>query len=148
MIKFSPLDFLSVSRRVPWKNENAIYRLQKSALVPEIFKSEKWLKYAKWDDWWCHTLNPTFYQAYKWGYLGQFAVQSNKTWQPDSSTGKHICDYKKFHSHGNSLFSSPHPLDFKMLVIFRLKNVKQGHKLELTYQYTCWIMHMKSSWQI
>ena len=27
------------------------------------------------------------YQAYKWGYLGQFAVQNNETWQADSSTG-------------------------------------------------------------
>ena len=46
MIKFLPLDFLSVSRRVPLKNENAVYRLQISALVPEIFKFEKWVKYA------------------------------------------------------------------------------------------------------
>ena len=46
MIKFVPLDFLSVSHRVPWKNENAIYHLQISALVPEIFKFEKWVKYA------------------------------------------------------------------------------------------------------
>ena len=46
MIKFSPLDFLSVSRRVPRKNENVIYRLQISALVLEIFKFEKWVKYA------------------------------------------------------------------------------------------------------
>ena len=30
----------------------------------------------------------------------------------------------KFCSHGNSLFSSPHPLDFNMLVIFSLKSVK------------------------
>ena len=29
--------------------------------------------------------------------------------------------YKKFCSHGNSLFSSPHQLDFNMLVIFRVK---------------------------
>ena len=50
---------------------------------------------------------------------------------------------KKFRSHGNSLFPSPHPLDFNMLVIFSLKIVKQGHKLELTYRYACWIMHMK-----
>ena len=28
------------------KNENAVYRLQISALVPEIFKFEKWVKYA------------------------------------------------------------------------------------------------------
>ena len=46
MIKFLPLDFLSVSSRVPRKNENAVYRLQISALVPEIFKFEKWVKYA------------------------------------------------------------------------------------------------------
>ena len=45
MIKFIPLDFLSVSRRVP-KNKNAFYRLQISALVPEIFKFEKCVKYA------------------------------------------------------------------------------------------------------
>ena len=46
MIKFLPLDFLSVSHRIPWKNKNAIYRLQIPALVPEIFKFEKWVKYA------------------------------------------------------------------------------------------------------
>ena len=28
----------------------------------------------------------------------------------------------KFYSHGNSLFSSPHPLDFNMLGIFSSKN--------------------------
>ena len=28
-----------------------------------------------------------------------------------------------------------------MLVIFSLKNVKQGHKLELTYLYACWIKY-------
>ena len=54
---------------------------------------------------------------------------------------------KKFRSHGNSLFSSPHPLDFNMSVIFSLRNVKQGHKLELTYLHACWIMHMKCCYQ-
>ena len=44
---------------------------------------------------------------------------------------------QKFRSHGNSLLSSPHPLDFNMLVIFSLKNVKQGHKFEVAYLYTC-----------
>ena len=34
-------------------------------------------------------------------------------------------------SHGNSLFSSPHPLDFNMLVIFSSQKIKQGHKLKL-----------------
>ena len=28
MIKFLPLDFLSVSHRIPWKKLNAVYRLQ------------------------------------------------------------------------------------------------------------------------
>ena len=46
MIKFLPLDFLIVSHKVPWKNENAVYCLQISALILEIFKFEKWVKYA------------------------------------------------------------------------------------------------------
>ena len=44
MIKFLPLDFLSVS--IPWKNKNIVYRLQISALVPEIFMFEKCAQYA------------------------------------------------------------------------------------------------------
>ena len=44
MIKFLTLDFFSVSHRVSRKNKNAVYRLQISALVPEIFKFEKWVK--------------------------------------------------------------------------------------------------------
>ena len=43
MIKFLPLDFLSVSYRTPCKNKNAVYCLQISALVPKIFKLEKWV---------------------------------------------------------------------------------------------------------
>ena len=40
------LDFLSVSHRVQWKNKNAVYRLQITALAPEIFKfGKKWVKY-------------------------------------------------------------------------------------------------------
>ena len=46
MIKFLPLYFLGVSHRTLWKNENIVYRLQISALVPEIFKFEKCVKYA------------------------------------------------------------------------------------------------------
>ena len=46
MIKFLPLDILGLSHRIPWKNQNAVYRLQISSLVPEIFKFEKWVKYA------------------------------------------------------------------------------------------------------
>ena len=59
--------------------------MQISALVPEIFKFEKWVKYANemTDD----VIHSTLYQAYKWGYLGQIAVQNIETWQADSSTG-------------------------------------------------------------
>ena len=46
MIKFLPLDFLGVSQGILWKNENAVYRLQIPALLPEIFKFEKCVKYA------------------------------------------------------------------------------------------------------
>ena len=46
MIKFLPLDLLGGSQRILYKNENAVYRLQISALVPEIFKFEKCVKYA------------------------------------------------------------------------------------------------------
>ena len=37
MIKILPLDILGVSHRIPRKNQNAVYRLQISTLVPEIF---------------------------------------------------------------------------------------------------------------
>ena len=46
MIKFLDLDFLGVSHRTPWKHKNAVYRLQISALVPEMFKVKISVKYA------------------------------------------------------------------------------------------------------
>ena len=46
MIKFLPLDFLGVLHRILRKNENAVYRLQMPAVVLEIFKFEKCVKYA------------------------------------------------------------------------------------------------------
>jgi len=46
MTKFLPLDLLGVLHRIPRKKKNAIYRFQISALVPEIFKFEKCVKYA------------------------------------------------------------------------------------------------------
>ena len=41
MIKFLPLDFFGVSHRILCKNENAVYRLQITVLVPKLFKFEK-----------------------------------------------------------------------------------------------------------
>ena len=46
MIKFLAVDLLGVSHRILWKNENAVYRLQIPALVSEILKFEKCVKYA------------------------------------------------------------------------------------------------------
>ena len=70
-------------------------------------------------------------------------MQNIETWQANSSTGNSPMAIKKFPFLANSLVSSPHLLDFNMLVILSLKNVKQGHKRELAYLYACWIMHMK-----
>ena len=46
MIKFLPLEFLGLSHRIPGKIKNAVYCFQISALVPEIFKIEKCIKYG------------------------------------------------------------------------------------------------------
>ena len=46
MIKFSFLEFLGLLYRIPRKIKNAVFRLEVSALVPEILKLEKCVKYA------------------------------------------------------------------------------------------------------
>ena len=46
MIKFLSFEFLDLSYGIPVKITNAVYRLEISALVPEIFKFEKCVKYA------------------------------------------------------------------------------------------------------
>ena len=46
IIKFLPLDILGISHRTSCKNKNAVYRLQISPLVPEIFKFEECVKCA------------------------------------------------------------------------------------------------------
>ena len=46
MIKFKSLEFVGLSHRIPGKIENAVYRLEISALVLEICKFEKCEKYA------------------------------------------------------------------------------------------------------
>ena len=46
MIKFMSLQLLGLSHRFLGKIKNAVYRLEISSLVPEIFKLEKCVKYA------------------------------------------------------------------------------------------------------
>ena len=46
MIKFLSLECLGLLYRIAGKIKNAVYRLEISPLVPEIFKFEKCVKYA------------------------------------------------------------------------------------------------------
>ena len=77
---------------------------------------------------------------YELSCLGQFAAQITETWQANSSTGNTPTATKNC-CHGNSLFSSPHPLDFNMLVIFSSKNVIQVHKLKKNI-FICLLDHV------
>ena len=67
-------------------------------------------------------------------YFGQFVVQTIETWLANSSAGDTPMAIKKFFSHGNSVFFSPYPLDFNVLVISSSKSFKQGHKLDCAYK--------------
>ena len=46
MIKSLSLEFLGLSHRITGETKNAIFRLEISALVPEIFMFEKGVKYS------------------------------------------------------------------------------------------------------
>ena len=46
IIKFMSLEFLGLSHRIPGKIKNAVYGFKISALVLEILKFEKCVKYA------------------------------------------------------------------------------------------------------
>ena len=90
-------------------------------------------KIGKQDHWWCHALNLilVLYEVYQYSYLVQFASQTIEAWWANSSTGDKPTDIKKFCSHGNSLFSNPHPPDFNMLVVFGLENINEAMNLSL-----------------
>ena len=47
---------------------------------------------CKWDDRWCHTLNPILHHVYKLSYLGQFVAQIIETWQANSSITFTLCN--------------------------------------------------------
>ena len=69
--------------------------MQISALVPEIFKFEKWVKHAIeiTDD---ITHSTQYYIEYinSKSYLGQFAAQTTETWWANSSTGNTLVAIK------------------------------------------------------
>ena len=127
-----------------WKRHLSFANICISSGDIQVWKMCKW---CKWHDGWCHTLNPLLHHVYKWRYLGQFAVQIIETWQANSSTENTTTATKNFVAMA-TLFSSPHPLDFHMAVIFSLKKVLQCHKLKLTYLYASWIMYIRHHLQI
>ena len=101
--------------------KNAVYRLQISALVPEIFKFEKWVKYANEmaDD----VIHSTQYFI---EYINRVILANlqRKTFK----LGR-LIDLQETHLwHGNSLFSRPHPLYFNILAIFSLKMLDNATK--------------------
>ena len=77
--------FKGESHRIPWKNKNAVYSLQISALVPEISVFKKSVKYANeiTDDVICST---NYYTKYvNRPIVAKFASQTIETWQGNSS---------------------------------------------------------------
>ena len=130
-----------------WKNENAVCRLQISALVPEIFKFEKCVRYANemTDD----VIHSTHYyiMCINRDILANLQCRLLKLGRL-IVLQKHNYRFRKFCCHGNALFSSPHPLDFHVAEIFSSKNVLQCHKLKLTHLYACWIMYIRHHLQI
>ena len=79
--------------------------------------------------------------------LANLKKQIIATWQANSSIGNTPAAIKILFPWQLTLFQS-HPLYFNMLVIFSSKNAEQGHKLELTYLYACWIIHTRHHLQI
>ena len=140
MIKFLHLDFLVVSHRILWKNENTVHRLQLPALVPEIFKFEKCVKYA--NDMTDDVIHSTHYYI---KYINR-AILAN--FQANSSAEVSPTAIKHFVPMATHSFPVPANLISICKWFLAQKNVKQGHKLKLTYLYTCWIRYMTHHLQI
>ena len=117
MIKFKFLEFLALSYRIPGKVENAVYCLEISALVPEIFKFEKCTKYAnKRSD---HVM--------------------------PHSTQKNINYINRAISF--NLRQKPLKLGRLIVLQVTHQNILKGRKLDLIDLYVCWIMPLRHHWQ-
>ena len=92
---------------------------------------------CKWDGWCRHTLNPILYQV---SILANLQCRPLTLGSLDVLLETRLL-LQQFCYYGNSLFSSRHPPDFKMLVTLSLKTVKRGHKLKPTYLYANWIIY-------
>ena len=88
MIKFLPLEILGFSIEFYVSLiKNAIYRLQISALVPEIFKFEKCVKYT--DEMTYDILYSTQFIYIK--YINSAILETIQTWQGNSSQHTYSC---------------------------------------------------------
>ena len=80
----------------------------------------KMCKVCKWDDRWCHTLNPILHHMYKLSYPGQFAAQDIETSQANCSTGNTATATKILVPWQLTLFQSP-PTWFQYVSDFQLE---------------------------
>ena len=113
LIKFLPLDFLGVSHRINFNERMKMpFTVCKYLDYFQRYSSLK-NKVCKWDDWWCHILNPILHHLYKKSYLGPIVAQIIETWQANSSienTPKAIKHFVAMATH-----SFPVPTHFKSI---------------------------------
>ena len=118
-----------------------------SALVSEIFRFEKCVKYAtKMTDDAIHSIQYSLKNINR-AILANWDQRPLKLCRLLVLQETHLWLWK-ICSHGNSLFSSPHPLDFNMSGIFSSKNATWSKNRRLAYLYACWIMHTRHNSQI
>ena len=134
MIKFKSLEFLGLSHRIPRKIKNAIYSLEISALVPEIFKLKKCVKYANE-----RTNDVIHLTQCNIKYINR-AIVVNLQLRP-LKLGRLIVlqatqlQLSKFCFPWQlTLFQSPQR-DFIIFGYFKLKKHLTGHQLDQTYLY-------------
>ena len=94
-------------------------------------------KICKWDDWWCHTLNPILHQVYKQSYPGQFAAQTIGIWLANSSTENTPTTINHFVPMTAHSFPVPTHL-ISICKWFSARKMVKKAKLKPTYLYACW----------
>ena len=127
------------------KNKKAVYYLGISALGLEIFMFKKCVKDVnEMTDGIIHSTQHYIKYIDK-AILAKFQHRPLKFARLIVLQETHLYLHLLFpqqRTHSNSLSFSPHPIDFNVLLNFS-SNIEQGHKLELTYLYASWIVHMR-----
>ena len=97
-------------------------------------------KVCKWDDWWCHTLNPILHHLCKQSYLAQFAAQIIETWQANSSKENTPKAIKILLPWQLTLFQSP-PTWFQYVSDFQLEKRYTRSQTQANI-FTCLLDHV------